>query len=58
MSTAREDEWADGWHISSNGERKALKDLPSTYLENIIKKYSQEHDVSAIKKELDSRPQQ
>lgn len=52
----RQKEWADGYHTSSSGKREELSKLPSRYLGNIVNKYGEDHDVSAVQKEIDSRP--
>jgi len=58
MTPEKEAEWKEGYHTSSNGQQSKLSDLPTKYLNNIINKYGEEYDISAIQAEVDSRPQQ
>ena len=41
--------WAEGYHISSSGKTIALSDMPPTYLNNVINKFSSMgYDTSAL----------
>jgi hypothetical protein len=57
-SFEREAQWKEGFHVSSKGSRTPLKELPTTYLKNIAAKYSNDHDVADIEKEIASRPEE
>lgn len=52
----REMDWRLGFHTGSSGKTQQLANLPAPYLKNIINKYGEDHDVSPVQAELDSRP--
>lgn len=51
-----EKEWNNGFHTGSSGQTNRLSDLPTRYLQNIVNKYGADNDVSAVEKEINSRP--
>lgn len=54
----REQGWAEGVHISSNGRRTPITEMDDRHLNNSINKYgAMGWDVSALKAELARRKQ-
>ena len=52
----KEENWKQGFHISTNGRRTELSELDTEHLKNMIRKYSAEgYDVSALEEERDNR---
>jgi len=51
-----EQNWANGFHESSNGKTINLSDMVTTHLKNTINKYKVNgYDVSALEEELVKR---
>ncbi len=54
----REQGWAEGVHISTNGRRTPIGEMDDRHLNNSIKKYEgMGFDVSSLKAEADRRKQ-
>ena len=52
----KEENWKQGFHVSSNGRRMELSEIDYQHLENMIRKYKAEgYDVSALEEERDKR---
>lgn len=54
--TSKQENWEQGFHVSSNGRRTDLSDIDLQHLENMIRKYKAEgYDVSALEEEKEKR---
>lgn len=51
-----EQNWNDGFHVSSSGKSTPLGDMVTSHLKNTINKYKREgYDTSALEDELATR---
>ena len=51
-----EQNWKDGFHVSSSGKTQKLSEMATSYLKNAINKYrAQGYDVTALEEELAKR---
>lgn len=56
VQSEKEGNWADGFHVSTNGRRTDLSDIDTNHLQNMIRKYgAMGYDTSALETELNKR---
>lgn len=51
----REKEWSSGFHTTRDGEQLKIREMETSHIKNCINYFEDDHDVSALKKELKRR---